>query len=94
MKAVVVGFVIILGAVVSVWAATAPVWLVDLSYSQPFWKGIEFRLVDKVGPYPTRELCDVRLKQMMNDFADGVAMVPWDTGVRIARARCFQLPSE
>jgi hypothetical protein len=65
-------------------------WYVDLSYAQPWWPGVTIRLVDEHGPHPSYEHCEARLRRIMDDLADGVGLVPFDTGLRVARARCVE----
>jgi hypothetical protein len=65
-------------------------WYVDLTYAQPWWPGVTLRLTDQRGPHPSHESCTARLRQIMDAMADGVRFVPFDTGLRVVRARCFE----
>jgi len=66
-------------------------WYVDLAYSQPFWRGVQLRLVDLNGPHKTEGECLIRLHEMGRGFASGVSSVPFfDFRIRITAARCFE----
>jgi hypothetical protein len=71
-------------------AATAD-WYVDLAYGQPWWPGVTIRLVDDRGPHPSHEAYAARLREIMDEFAGAAALLPLDMGLRVERARSFEV---
>jgi hypothetical protein len=47
--------------------------------------------VDDRGPHPSHEAYAARLREIMDEFAGAAALLPLDMGLRVERARSFEV---